>query len=39
VVRMSFTTQRNCAALRTRRRRWSLDSHHGGLNGLRIDRR
>jgi nucleoside-diphosphate-sugar epimerase len=35
VVRMRFTTQRSCAALRTRRRRSSLDSHHGGLTGLR----
>src|SRR5262245_12133185 len=35
VVRMSFTTQRNCAVPRTRRRRRSLDSHHGGWSGLR----
>ena len=35
VVRMPFTTQHNCAAPLTRRRRRSLDSHHDGLSGLR----
>src|SRR5262245_56366119 len=31
---MPLTMQRNCAALRMRRRRRNLDSRHGGLSGL-----
>src|SRR5262245_10076007 len=35
VVRMPFITRRNCAELQTRRRRRSLDLHHGRWSGLR----